>query len=440
MSQFDNLLPEDAEYVLNLPYHLAMSGMADELCDLLIEFEFLENKIRFVGPEPLIEDYDFATNFHIQFSEETKLSFQLIQEAIRLSAHILSEDATQLAAQLLGRLMLHSSSINIQKLLKLAQKYQDTPWLRPLVANLIQPKRALRRILTGHTNSVYAVVISPDGKQAVSASDDKTLKIWNLATGEVEKTLTGHKYCIRTVAITPDGKLVVSASLDKTLKVWDLVQAREIYTLRGHTNSITAIAITPDGKQVVSASQDNTLKVWNLLTGQAIYNLKGHNKSVTAVAISASKDKTVRIWDLATGEEIYSLIGHNSLVYALTISPDGKQVISASWDKTLKVWNLITGKEIQTLTGHTGGVTAVAITPDGKQVVSTSLDKTLKIWNLATGNEICNLFGDSRFNCSAITPDGLTIVAGDCLGIVHFLRLEAMDKFLKSNLIKEQFL
>jgi len=209
MNDFNNLLDKDAEYVLNLPYHLAEGDMTDDLCKLLTEFEFLSHKVSTLNPQSLIEDYELAVNFDMPLSEETKLCFQLIQEAIRLAAYILSEDATQLAGQLLGRLLQLTESTKIKQLLESAQQYQNTPWLRPIISNLIQPKRALQRILTGHNGSIYAVAITPDGKQVVSASLDKTLKIWDLATAKKIITLYGDSR-FNCSAVAPDRVTIVA--------------------------------------------------------------------------------------------------------------------------------------------------------------------------------------------------------------------------------------
>ncbi len=123
-----------------------------------------------------------------------------------------------------------------------------------------------------------------------------------------------------------------------------------------------------------------------------------------------------------------TLTGHSDSVNAVAITPDGKQAVSASRDKTLKLWDLATGHEVPTLTGHSSWVYAVAITPDGKQAVSASWDKTLKLWDLATGEVVASFSGDSAFLCCAIAPDGVTVVAGEESGRVHFLRLEGLEK------------
>ena len=100
----------------------------------------------------------------------------------------------------------------------------------------------------------------------VSASDDKTLKIWELASRRVVATLQGHTDGVRACAVTPDGRHVVSASDDRTLKIWELTSRRAVATLQGHTDGVRACAVTPDGRHVVSASEDHVLKVWDLAT------------------------------------------------------------------------------------------------------------------------------------------------------------------------------
>ncbi|NMG58848.1 WD40 repeat domain-containing protein, partial [Geitlerinema sp. P-1104] len=139
------------------------------------------------------------------------------------------------------------------------------------------------------------------------------------------------------------------------------------------------------------------------------------------------RDKTLKLWDLETGRELATLTGHSWWVNAVAIAPDGKRAVSASRDKTLKLWDLETGRELATLRGHRSEVNAVAIAPDGKRAVSASDDKTLKLWDLETGNVSATFTGDSAMCSCAITPDGVTVVAGDAGGRVHFLRLEGLS-------------
>ena len=140
-------------------------------------------------------------------------------------------------------------------------------WLRPLTASLTPPGGLLDRTLEGHTRQVNAVAVTADGRQAVSASNDLTLKVWDLRTGKDLLTLEGHTGFVTAVAVTADGRQAVSASFNGTLKVWDLRTGKTLYTLEGHASS--AVAVTADGSHAVFASDDETLKVWDLRTGKA---------------------------------------------------------------------------------------------------------------------------------------------------------------------------
>jgi WD40 repeat protein len=302
----------------------------------------------------------------------------------------------------------------VQQRAEVKLEEQRWPYLRERIRTS-HASEALVRTLEGHTNAVFGVAITPDGRLAVSASHDHTLKVWDLATGQEVHTLQGHTDEVHGVAVTPDGRIVVSTSYDRTLKVWDLATGHAVHTLRGHTAGVQGVAVTSDGCVAVSASNDHTLKVWDLLTGHEVKTLQGHTKGVNGVAVtpdgrlalSASQDRTLKVWNLATGLEVRSLQGHTLWVNGVAVTPDGRLAVSASWDHPLKVWDLATGLEITTLQGHTAGVLGVAVTPDGRHAVSASQDRTLKVWDLATGNEVKTLQGHTHWVLSvAVTPDG----------------------------------
>jgi serine/threonine protein kinase len=279
----------------------------------------------------------------------------------------------------------------------------------------------LAHTLTDHYGWVFSVAISPDGQTLVSGSDDKTIKIWNLANENLIRTLAGHSKSVNSVAISPDGQTLVSGSYDKTIKIWNLANGNLIRTLTGHSESVNSVAISPDGQTFVSGSYEKTIKIWNLANGNLIRTLAGHSKSVNSVAISpdgqtlisGSEDETIKIWNLVHGNLINTLAGHSGWVWSVAISPDGQTFVSGSYDETIKIWNLANGNLIRTLTGHSRGVNSVAISPDGQTLISGSEDETIKIWNLANGNLIGTLAGHSGWvNSVAISPDGQTIVSG----------------------------
>jgi WD40 repeat protein len=391
-----------------IAYHMVGAGHNDDLRQLLFDFNYLQAKLAASDTNALIADYDYL-------ADEEDLC--LVQSAIRLSANVLARDTQQLAGQLTGRL-LGNTSPGIQSLLKQAAEWKA--WLRPLAPSLTAPGGPLIRTLEGHTGIVNAVAVTPDGRRAVSASWDQTLRLWDLSSGQTLRMLEGHTGEVSAVAVTPDGRRVVSASYDQTLRLWDLESSQTLRTLEGHTKWINAVAVTPDGRRAVSASNDRTLRLWDMETGQTLRTLEGHTSSIFAMAltpdgrraVSASSDRTLRLWDLESGQTIRLLEGHTNSVNAVAVTPDGRRAVSASDDRTLRLWDLGTGQTLRTLEGHTKWINAVAVTPDGRRAVSASGDQTLRLWDLESGQTIRLLEGHTKsVNAVAVTPDGRRAVS-----------------------------
>ncbi|MEH2403056.1 hypothetical protein [Nostoc sp.] len=202
-------------YLGNLAPSLVKSRNFEKYYQTLTDFDFITAKINHpeFGVQPLIEDYDLIDHTkmsnHSEYNFKKGTSLELIQGALRLSAHILVADKRQLASQLHGRLLNQKMPEEIQALLAQIKQRTTTPWLCALTPSLTPPGGRLLRTLNGHSYSVNAVAVTPNGQQVISASDDKTLKVWNLATGEVIATFTGESF-IYCCAVTPDGMTIVA--------------------------------------------------------------------------------------------------------------------------------------------------------------------------------------------------------------------------------------
>ena len=198
-------------------------------------------------------------------------------------------------------------------------------------------------------NSVSSVAISPDDTKIVSCSeeDGNSIKIWNIVTGRA-LSLEGHKGFVGSVAISPDGTKIVSGSWDKSIKIWDMATGKELKSLEATKDAVFSVAISPDGTKIVSGSSDNMIKIWDMATGKELKSLEGHEGSVNSVVISsdgtkivsASWNGSIKIWDSAIGKEIKSLEGHKDIVSSVVISKDDRIIVSGSNDGSVKEWNM----------------------------------------------------------------------------------------------------
>ncbi len=309
------------------------------------------------------------------------------------------------------------------------------------------------RTLKGHIGNVNSVSFSSNGKMLALASGDATIKLWNIETGQEIKTLKGHSAFVWSVSFSPNGKILASGSWDNTIKLWNTESRQEIKTLKGHNASVWSVSFSPSGKILASGSKDKTIKLWNIETGQEIRTLKGHTDNVRSVSFSpngkilasGSKDNTIKLWNIETGQEIRTLEGHNDDVWSVSFSPNGKMLTSGSWDNTIKLWNIETGQEIRTLEGHNDCVNSVSFSPHGKILASASSDGTTKLWDVKSGKLLATLVGMNKscnYDWIIYTPEG-KYDGVNCSKYLHYVEnnkiynLPANDPNYEKNLLKK---
>jgi WD40 repeat protein/serine/threonine protein kinase len=282
-----------------------------------------------------------------------------------------------------------------------------------------------------------AVAFDETGNQALVALAESGLMLIPVSAEGEPRLLSpnGHAGLVNAVALSPDGTQVLTASADRTLILWDIATGDELQRLRGHTNAVNDVVFLPDGTRALSASRDRSLILWDLATGEALRTFQPlHTNEITAVAlspdgtmaISASTDSTLIVWDVETGAALRTLRGHQGGVTDVTFSPDGQRALSGSLDESLILWDVENGLIVRRFgtgnSGHTDWITAVAFSPDGQLAVSGSRDRTVRVWDVATAQEIrrYDAFTDSVLALRP-TADGRALYAASAEGMVRLL-------------------
>lgn len=291
----------------------------------------------------------------------------------------------------------------------------------------------LKATLTGHTGTVWSAAFFPDNRRLVTASEDGSIRLWDVVTAKQLKEVSSSQGSVSDIAVSPDGRFI-AACIDNeessVVKIWDAATLKLRHTLVGHEKGIFEIVFSPDGRLLASGARDTTIKLWNVRTGQLTRTLEGHTDAVTSLAFtpngkwlftgSAEDDKTIKLWEVGTGKLLRTLTGHGEWITALAISPDGATLVSGSRDKNIILWDVKTGAKQRTLQqsgmifelefspdgrtlvqagdavqlydtrtwtmlgaleGHAGQISDVKFAPNGKLLVTTSYDNTIKIWN-----------------------------------------------------------
>jgi WD40 repeat protein len=294
----------------------------------------------------------------------------------------------------------------------------DEPALPPIVAN----------VLKGHAELVYAVAFTADGKYVITASFDRTLKVWEVASGKEVKTFAGpqgHQNLVLSVAISPNGQMVASGGSDNQAKIWDFPASAPLRDF-AHTDAVNAVALSADGTKLAGAGKDGSIKLWNTADGKQLFDMKGHVGPVTGVSFSANgqmlassgADKTVRFWNPANGQLTATVGAHSAPTTAVIVHPNNAAAYSAAEDGTLKFWQVPTPAP-RALPAHADAVTVVALSADGNQVLTASADKTVRISNFANGQQIRAQAGPGAAVASAaLAANGLS-AAGAADGRLH---------------------
>ena len=259
---------------------------------------------------------------------------------------------------------------------------------------------ALEHTLLGHQSPIGLVVVHPISPIIYSADTSGLVFAWSLDTAKELWQLPAHESKINDLVVSE--KHLITASEDKSIKVWDIETRELLATLSEHTLAVQSLAISDDGKTLISGGSDTTVKIWNLDTFELIRNVQAHNSDIYALDInhkgdafaSGSSDNTVKIWDLQTGENLHSMVAHKSFVFAVKFAHSDKMLLSAGSDNTIKIWDTENRCLLDNQKAHFDWVRALDISLDDRVMISAGYDKIVRIFDLPSGynNESENCF------------------------------------------------
>lgn len=344
--------------------------------------------------------------------------------------------------------------------------------------------------LGAHTGAVRGMAYHPASEQLVTVGDDGCTKVWRLPLLPAQP-LGGHGDVVAAVAITADGKTAVTGGSDKTVRVYDTASGQQVRQFEGVPEAVTALALGAGDAVTAAGAANGVIKLWNTADGTAwrgppdqaadagapaaSAELFGHDGPVADLSfdarsqrlISAGADGTVRVWllphppvllpnptgpaaamvvspdgkrlavtatvqerpgvlirELDGGKTVATLLGHTAAVSAMAFSRDGSTLASTGGDNTVRVWNLADGKfpEVQRLT-LPAAVTSVALNDNGTQVLTVSADNVIRAWSVAEGSEV-RAFPGHGGAVSSLHVAGRTLISGSADGTVRLWNLE----------------
>ena len=327
------------------------------------------------------------------------------------------------------------------------RKYSSSSLFGGLIAALLvlpttapgADKPASWKTLEGHTDSVYCVDASPDGKWFASGGFDQVVRVWDSRTGKQVRSLSGHTKMVLSIAFTPDSSNIVSSSLDNLVKVWPtqkpVIPKESVipkgkptpeqnfsHNYAGHQSQVYGVAFSPDAKLVASCGYDKSIKLWDLAAKREIRSIPVESKTDLAVygvafsldgksLLASYSDGLVRQFETETGKPQRQLAGAKGALYSLSLQKQGTLIAAGGLDKAVYLWKAGDGQLERSLAGHDDDIYRVQFNPAGTRLLSLGYSGQIRVWDLSTGKPLLTAKLPALLFGGCYTSDGRQILA-----------------------------
>lgn len=316
-------------------------------------------------------------------------------------------------------------------------------WLFPLFSSLIvallshsasvsaADKPASWKTLEGHTDAVYSVDASPNGKWFTSGGFDQTIKLWDAKTYKPVRSFAGHTKMVLSVAFSPDSNRIASSSLDNLVKLWpaEILPAGKqpptnlfTHNFAGHQSQVYSVSWSPDGKLLASCGFDKSIKLWDIAANREIRSIPIVDPKDLAVysvtfsldgksLLAGYGDGIIRQFETENGKAQRQITGGKGALYSISLQKQGTLLAAGGLDKVIYVWKVADGQLERSLAGHDDDIYRVQFNPAGTRLLSLGYSGQVRVWDLSTGKPLLTTKLPALLFGGCYTADGRQILA-----------------------------